>query len=625
MKSGFLVLLSVLCILFLAACPVSATNWYVSPTGVSSNAGTLASPWDLGTALSGHSNQVQPGDNLYLMDGNYPESFTTSTYNGNPYVFLVGTPKARITVQPAPGAAHVRICGFAAGDVENYGSGNVYTWCKNVDFLNLELASSRWFGSVSSAQTGPWASDIPHPLAGAKFFCGVGNRLINCIIHASDEGIDSWAEDQELIAYGNSVYGCGWQGADHGWGHCVYTQNGDPNGKFYTNNIFTNRYTPGQLTLQAYGSGEANIAHFWIQKNIAHDGGEFLVGGGAAGDDEHMLNNVCYRADFWAGYSLGSWQNLHYEVKNNYVVDATLNYFSIQYLDANNNTAVGSGQTRMWPYPQSGTIYYNGTPASPTPGSPTVFLFPNTYQAGRGHLAVFNWNYSSSPNVQVNLAGVVGANGQFKLMDPCNFYGTPVYQGSTDAGDVATIPVNARFGVYIVLATDPNQNMAPLVNAGADQIVRLPATSTTLAGSASDDAKINPLVYTWTQLSGPSAAIVSPSSLTTTINLTGGLGTYVFHLDANDGQLNAGDDVQVMLLDNQAPVVNAGANQTITSPANTVSLSGSISDDGLPVGGTLTYTWSKTSGPGTVTFGTDSASHDGHILHVRHLYPAFDG
>lgn len=52
---------------------------------------------------------------------------------------------------------------------------------------------------------------------------------------------------------------------------------------------------------------------------------------------------------------------------------------------------------------------------------------------------------------------------------------------------------------------------------------------------------------------------------------------------------------------NQAPVVSAGSAQTITFPSTTT-LNGSASDDGLP-DNTLTTTWTKHSGPGTVTFG----------------------
>jgi RHS repeat-associated protein len=58
---------------------------------------------------------------------------------------------------------------------------------------------------------------------------------------------------------------------------------------------------------------------------------------------------------------------------------------------------------------------------------------------------------------------------------------------------------------------------------------------------------------------------------------------------------------------NLAPVVNAGPNQVLTLPANTVTLEGSVTDDGLP-NNTLTITWSKVSGPGTVTFGNSSVA-----------------
>jgi hypothetical protein len=52
---------------------------------------------------------------------------------------------------------------------------------------------------------------------------------------------------------------------------------------------------------------------------------------------------------------------------------------------------------------------------------------------------------------------------------------------------------------------------------------------------------------------------------------------------------------------NQAPVVSAGSAQTINLPS-TATLSGSASDDGFP-DNALTTTWTKHSGPGTVTFG----------------------
>ena len=55
---------------------------------------------------------------------------------------------------------------------------------------------------------------------------------------------------------------------------------------------------------------------------------------------------------------------------------------------------------------------------------------------------------------------------------------------------------------------------------------------------------------------------------------------------------------------NAAPTVNAGPDQTVTLPA-LASLAGSASDDGQP--GAFTTTWSKLSGPGSVSFGDAAA------------------
>lgn len=52
---------------------------------------------------------------------------------------------------------------------------------------------------------------------------------------------------------------------------------------------------------------------------------------------------------------------------------------------------------------------------------------------------------------------------------------------------------------------------------------------------------------------------------------------------------------------NNAPLVSAGMDTTVAAPGP-ASLTGWFSDDGLPAGGKVTTTWSKATGPGTVTF-----------------------
>lgn len=57
---------------------------------------------------------------------------------------------------------------------------------------------------------------------------------------------------------------------------------------------------------------------------------------------------------------------------------------------------------------------------------------------------------------------------------------------------------------------------------------------------------------------------------------------------------------------NEAPTVNAGADLDVKLP-NVANLDGTVSDDGLPEGSTISASWSKVSGPGTVTFGNAGA------------------
>lgn len=58
---------------------------------------------------------------------------------------------------------------------------------------------------------------------------------------------------------------------------------------------------------------------------------------------------------------------------------------------------------------------------------------------------------------------------------------------------------------------------------------------------------------------------------------------------------------------NGAPVVDAGSDQSIILPTDTVSLDGTVTDDGLPAPSMITASWSVISGPGSVTFGDSSA------------------
>ena len=149
-------------------------------------------------------------------------------------------------------------------------------------------------------------------------------------------------------------------------------------------------------------------------------------------------------------------------------------------------------------------------------------------------------------------------------------------------------------------------NTAPVVDAGPD--LAIPAGGTaTLSGSVTDDGRPlrAGLTASWSTVSGPgTVSFAQPSAPVTTATFTAP-GSYVLRLTASDTQLTGSDDVTVLVQAsanlNQPPVVSAGPNASVAFP-QPASLTGTATDDGLP-GGPLALLWSKTSGPGAVTFG----------------------
>jgi hypothetical protein len=90
-------------------------------------------------------------------------------------------------------------------------------------------------------------------------------------------------------------------------------------------------------------------------------------------------------------------------------------------------------------------------------------------------------------------------------------------------------------------------NAPPVVSAGSDQSIALPA-SASLSGSVSDDGLPSPpasLTVAWSKLSGPgTVTFANPNAVATTASFSGG-GTYVLRLTASDSVLSASDDVVV--------------------------------------------------------------------------------
>src|SRR2546426_1765397 len=100
----------------------------------------------------------------------------------------------------------------------------------------------------------------------------------------------------------------------------------------------------------------------------------------------------------------------------------------------------------------------------------------------------------------------------------------------------------------------PAVNLAPVVNAGADQVITLPSIAN-LTGVAIDDGQPNPpgaLTTTWSQVSGPGTVSFSNASALNSTATFSASGAYVLRLTVSDSALAASDDVAVPV--NPAPV-----------------------------------------------------------------------
>ncbi len=217
-----------------------------------------------------------------------------------------------------------------------------------------------------------------------------------------------------------------------------------------------------------------------------------------------------------------------------------------------------------------------------------------------GTISTYAWVQTSGPNTATIAAASSASTGVSGLIA-----GAYVFTLTVTDDDGATNSDN------ISVVVNPVINIPPISNAGANQTRTLPSDTITLFGSGTDsDGTISS--YLWTKVSGPTIyTIVSQSSATTVINNLQA-GTYKFALTVTDNSGGTDTDTMDLIVIsappvNIPPVANAGANQTITLPTSTATLTGSGTDaDGTIV----SYLWVKLSGPagGTITSSTSATT-----------------
>lgn len=177
--------------------------------------------------------------------------------------------------------------------------------------------------------------------------------------------------------------------------------------------------------------------------------------------------------------------------------------------------------------------------------------------------------------------------------------GTYTYQLSVTDNSGASS--TSRVKVIVTAAA----NKPPVANAGQNQQITAPASSVTLNGSASSDPDGTIASYNWATISGPGSVTINNSNTATPSVVGLKPGGYIFELTVTDNNgATAKDQIAVTVLPqplqaNQAPVSNAGNNQTITAPVSSVVLNGNSSFD--PDGTITAYSWRQISGPSAST------------------------
>ena len=404
------------------ATSATAAEWFAAPSGSPSGAGTQLSPWDLAKALAS-GNGVAGGDTVWLGGGVYSGIFTASMSGatGNP-----------IIIRPWAGE-WVKLDGAVGG-------GDVLTvngsW---LTFRDLEITNSN---------TNRWGNGY-----GGVTIYGSFDNLTNCIIHDNhNSGIGSWVSSR---GEAGEIYGCvdyvnGYDDTDRGHGHAMYTQN-RYGIKRVENNIMCNGMSEG---IQCYGSLASYEVGYEYIGNILFNTGvaskvsghkdDFLVGKQAYSTDNGVpAGNILFEGNYGWAHGLSDrnfrfgWSNVaagSLIVRDNYS-SSDFNFVAFW------NPLTMTGNTMGSLTGLSPSSYPNNTYLSAYPTVNKVVVLPNKYEAGRAHVAVYNWQMLD--NVGVDLSGVVSPGATYTVRNGQNFFAPPVATGIFTGAPVS-LPMNLQ-------------------------------------------------------------------------------------------------------------------------------------------------------------------------------------
>jgi len=264
--------------------------------------------------------------------------------------------------------------------------------------------------------------------------------------------------------------------------------------------------------------------------------------------------------------------------------------FSLKLKDANNDSSAASVTITVNAASQPPVVSAGAAQTITLPTNSVILAGTATDASG---ISSYLWTQSSGPNTATIVASNAASTSVTGLVA-----GAYVFQ--LKVVDLLNLSAVATVSVTVNAA-----KQAPVVSAGSNQSIVMPANSVTLTGNATDPSGTIKS-YLWTQVSGPNTStIANATSITAT---AGGLiaGTYVFQLKATDNNnLTGTATVSVTVTATAASTVSvsAGTSQTITLPVNSVVLTATVTDSKLSNPSFTTW-WSQTSGPSASALAT---------------------
>lgn len=482
------------------------TTYYISTVGASGNNGlTEGAAWDIASGLTQLSHAVAAGDTIIILGGTYSVVMDSTLVgaSGNPVI---------VTVKSAEDTADRVIINGS---------------------IQLKGAWQRWLGKGRNAvmtQLTPVATNT-RGFEGR----GQGNELVNWLVHDCGQTGVLWTQEAfggggtyGCISYNNGFH----DSLDHGFYQITNTT--DAVDRFCDECVAFNNWAYG---IQCYGdvaSGNQGIRNIKLRGCVGYNNGtiavnyagkpNFLQGGTGisvlnglidhcysyhqqaladggihlgfdalvTNDSATVTNNRvwgggngttgsgCVQVGHFTAFTctnnqFGSSQTRLTQV----LTETTYTWNTNTYFFANANSSAfrQNGVNKTFALWQAGTTYDAASTATGSAsGKPTVNFVtcrPNSYEAGRGHIIVENWQALSA--VPVDISSVISVGQYYKIWHVHDLFGTPIqhakYTGGTISLPLSTValppltdavgrganssPVNpgTEFGVYLLLAT----------------------------------------------------------------------------------------------------------------------------------------------------------------------------